>query len=148
MKIALTIFILIVVLLSCNKDKQASKRFMKPEEWKITSLQISDSTVTELPTWSVNNCEIYEEKCIANWNIQGKSSSFYWQFNDKAREFVIARVVLPEDCEDFYTVKAEQQTYKFSGSYKVIETSKSKKIVESYATLGFEGEKVVIEIEN
>ena len=147
MRLTIIIF-LIGLIVACNKDKRASKHFMNQGEWKVTSLQIGDSSVTELPTWSVKECAIYEDLCVGDWKLDGKFSSFYWQFNDKAKEFVLARVVAPEDCEDFYTVEAEQQTFLFSGSYKVKETSKDKKILESNNTIGYEGELVRIVIEN
>lgn len=147
MKLIVTILLLGIIVISCNKDKQASKRFIKSGEWEITKITIADSSVSNLPIWTIQECDIYEDLCVGDWKLDGNSSSFYWQFNDKSKEFVLSRVIAPEDCEDFYTVEAEQQTFKFSGSYKVIETSKSKKIFESTSTLGFEGEKVVIEIE-
>jgi hypothetical protein len=148
MKLIATILLLGIIVVSCNKDKRASKRLIKPGEWEVTKITIGDSSISNLPIWAIQECDIYEDLCEGDWKLDGNTSSFYWQFNDKAKEFVLSRVVAPEDCEDFYTVEVEQHTYKFSGRYKVLETSKSKKIFESTNTIGFEGELVRIEIEN
>jgi hypothetical protein len=55
-------------------------------------------------------------------------------------------MVAPEDCEDFYTEEVEQQTYKFSGDYEVMERKRKSMTFESSKTLGYEGEKVVIRL--
>lgn len=53
----------------------------------------------------------------------------------------------PEDCEDFYTEEVEQQIFKFSGDYEVVERKRKSMTFESNSTVGFEGEKVVIRVE-
>ena len=141
--------ILMAILLtaSCNKDKRASRRFMKPGTWQVTELSVNNVNADTLPTWTVHNCDIYENLCTASWNRNGVLSQFYWQFNDKAQEFKLSRVVPPSECENFYTEQVEQDTYHFSGEYQVIECKKKRKVFESTQTLGYPGEKVRIVIE-
>lgn len=132
---------------ACNKDKRASKRFMKPGTWQVLEVSVAGNNLDTLPTWSVNNCDIYEDLCTATWNRNGVASQIYWQFNDKAQTFKFSRVVPPNECENFYTELAEQQTYQYSGEYKVIETKKERKVFESSTTIGFPGQQVRIVIE-
>jgi hypothetical protein len=132
---------------SCNKDKRASRRFMKPGTWKVTELSVNNINADTLPTWTVNACDIYENLCVASWNRNGVSSQLYWQFNDKAQTFRISRVVPPEECENFYTEQVEQDTYHFTGEYKVEETTKTRKVFGSVQTVGNPGVYVRIVIE-
>jgi hypothetical protein len=146
-----TAFLLLAALAicttACNKDKRASKRFMKPGTWQVTELSVNGTMLDSLPTWLVNECDIYEDLCTATWRRNGVNSQIHWQFNDKAQSFKISRVVPPAECENFYTELVQQHTYEFSGEYKVIETKKSRKVFESNATIGHAGQKVRIVIE-
>jgi len=146
-KLALLFLATAFLFTACDKNKRASKRLMKPGNWEVVELSVEGQNVTPLPFWEINDCEIYETLCTAVWNLGEKDSQFYWQFNDKAERFTISRVVDPEDCEDFYTEEVEQQTFKFSGDYKVLESKRKSKTFESYSTLGYDGEKVVIRLE-
>ena len=132
---------------ACDKNKRASKRLMKPGTWKVVEFSVDGQNLSPLPTWQIDDCEIYDTVCSASWKLEGKESRFYWQFNDKAERFTISRIVAPEDCEDFYTEEVEQQTYNFSGDYKVLESKRKSKTFESFSTLGHPGEKVVIRLE-
>lgn len=139
--------VLFVTTIACDKDKRASKRFMKPGTWQVKEVSVAGNNLDTLPTWSVNNCDIYENLCTASWTRNGVSSQIHWQFNDKAQTFKISRVVPPEECENFYTELVEQQTYQYSGVYDVIESKKTRKVFESNATIGYAGQKVRIVIE-
>ena len=146
-KLALLLFATAFLFTACDKNKRASKKLMKPGTWEVVELSVDGQNMTPLPDWEINDCDIYETLCTATWYLEGKQSQFYWQFNDKAELFTISRMVAPEDCEDFYTEEVEQQTFKFSGDYKVLESKRKSKTFESYSTLGYDGEKVVIRLE-
>lgn len=146
-KIILTLVIAIIVV-ACDKDKRASKRFMRPGTWEVTKLTVDGNNVTTgAVEWHVSECDIYENLCTGGWDLEEKQSRFYWQFNEKASVFTLSRVVAPEDCEDFYTEEVEQMTYKFSGEYTVIESKRKSKIFESRKTIGHDGSTVRIEME-
>lgn len=148
MKIALSFLIAALFLVAaCNKDKRASKRFMKPGTWQVKEVSVAGNNLDTLPTWSVNSCDIYENLCTASWTRNGVSSQIHWQFNDKAQTFKISRVVPPDECGNFYTELVEQQTYQYSGVYDVRETSKFRKVFESTATIGYPGQLVRIVVE-
>ena len=148
MKKTILIPILAILLVACDKNNRASKRLMRPGNWVVTQLTVDGSNYSnEDILWSINDCDIEEELCTGQWYLQDKNSQFYWQFNEDAEIFTLSRIVAPEDCEDFYTEEVEQMTYKFSGEYNVIESKRKSKIFESQETIGFEGEKVRIELE-
>src|SRR5690554_5717994 len=145
-KLTLLLFATVFFLAACDKNKRASKRLMKAGTWEVVELSVDGQNISPLPVWEINDCDIYETLCTATWNLEGKQSQFYWQFNEKAELFTISRIVAPEDCEDFYTEEVEQQTFNFSGEYDVTENKRKSKTFESYNTIGFEGQKVVIRV--
>ena len=139
---------LAIILVACDKNNRASKRLMRPGSWEVTHLTVNGSNYTnEYIHWTINDCDIEEELCTGVWNLADKNSQFYWQFNENAERFTLSRVVAPEDCEDFYTEEVEQMTYLFSGDYEVIASKRKSKIFESQETIGFEGDRVRIELE-
>lgn len=146
-KISCYILLLFISLAACDKDKRASKRLMKAGVWNVTDISVDGTAINDLPLWKISDCDIYEEVCAAQWEFKGKQSAFFWQYNEKAETFTISRVVAPEDCEDFYTEEVEQQTYLYSGTYKVVECKRKLRVFESMETVGFSGQKVVIQIE-
>lgn len=144
-KVFLYSVVLAILFASCNKDKRASKRFMRADVWHVKTLTVDDEIQdAEKVKWLVSECDIYEELCAAVWSLEDKTSQFYWQFNEKAETFTISRVVAAEDCGDFYTEEVEQQTFLFSGVYNVIKSKRNEKVFESTETIGFKGKKVSI----
>jgi hypothetical protein len=57
--------------------------------------------------------------------------------------------VPPSECENFYTEQVEQDTYHFTGEYKVRETTKTRKVFESVETIGYPSVfvRIVVEVE-
>ncbi|WP_107039047.1 hypothetical protein [Brumimicrobium mesophilum] len=145
--IALLLLAAAFLFTACDKNKRASKKLMKAGNWEVVELSVDGQNISPLPSWEINDCDIYEELCTASWKLEDKQSQFYWQFNEKAKLFTISRIVAPEDCEDFYTEEVEQQTFKFSGDYEVVEDKRKTKTFESSKTLGYGGKKVAIRIE-
>lgn len=135
------------IFTACDKDKRASKRLMRPGTWKIVELSVDGAQLSPRPNWQIDNCEIYEEVCTATWDLAGDESRFNWQFNDDAERFTISRMVDTADCEDFHTAEVEQQTYRFSGDYKVLTSKRKLKKLESYSTYGYPNQKVMIRLE-
>jgi hypothetical protein len=138
-----------ISLAACDKNNRASKRLIKPGLWNVVELSVNGQEITPYPVWSISDCDIYEDTCTAIWydNSLDTESQIYWQFNDKAETFTISRVVDTADCEDFYTEEVEQQTFRFSGEYSVIERKRKEMHFESSNTLGYPNEEVVIRLE-
>lgn len=149
MKKSICLILFITLLLfSCDKDKRASKRFMNAGTWLVKSFTVDGETLPGTNSfWIISRCDIYETTCTGNWRLEDATSGFYWQFNEKAQVFTLARIVAPEDCEDFYTKPIEQLTYNLSGTYKVVETKRRRKVFESRETIGYEGKTIRLELE-
>ncbi len=147
----MTMITLLIGVVSCNKTKSTSKKFMKAGEWKVTELSVDGTNEDELPTWEVSDCEIYAESCMAEWkNDEGGHAEFVWQFRDKGDTFEISYQAEEEGHEHEHDHAAEEaaaQAYNFSGIYTVVDKSKKNMEFSSSATLGYNGSAVTIKIE-
>ncbi len=147
-----TLVFAVVFMTACNKTKTYSKRLMKAGEWKVTELSVNGTNEAELPSWDINDCDIYDEPCLGDWeNEEGGHSEFIWQFRDKGKTFEISRQAEEEEGHEHEHDHAEEeaaaQCYAFSGTYEVEEHKKDKMEFKSTSTLGHSGQTVVIKIE-
>ncbi len=134
--------IIILVLGSCTKDKRISQCFWKGETWQLSSVTVDDVTMLENTQWEINKCDIYDELCESVWiSENGDVSNFNWQFNEKAKEFKLARVskgdTICKSCNE-----SDYYSHNFSGTYQVIKAKKKEMIFESETTVGYAGQKV------
>ncbi len=154
MKNLISILMIVIVagaISSCNKTKKVSKRFMKSGEWKVTELSVDGVNEDELPTWEIEDCDIYKESCEGEWkNDEGGHSEFIWQFREKGETFEISRQAEEEaghsHTHDHAAEEAAAQCYNFSGVYEVISSKKDEMEFRSTATAGHNGKQVVIKI--
>lgn len=143
-------FILAIILIvgsSCTKDKRTSRCFWKGETWQLISVTIDDDAVLENAQWKINKCDIYDELCESIWESEnGDVSNFNWQFNERAKEFKLARVsvndTICKTCNE-----ADYYCYNYSGTYQVIKAKKKEMIFESDVTVGYAGKKVRLVLE-
>ena len=140
---------LVLLFTACNKDKRASKRFMRAGEWQVTCLHHQDIALLEgeLPVWHISDCDIYEELCEGQFLYNDQQSAFHWQFHEDAERFTLSRIGVEADTADFYTEEVELLTYQLSGTYEVVETSRKIKKLLSFKTHGFDAEKIEITLE-
>lgn len=139
---------LLMIFAACNKDRRISKRLIKPGEWKVTELSVGGVADSILPKWKINSCEdIFEEVCTGRWISPTDTAEFYWQFNDKANEFVISYAIDTAKCDSFYTDVSAFQSFNYSGTYEVTRHKRKEMEFESMSTLGYPGDKVVVRIE-
>jgi hypothetical protein len=149
-------FALLVALLAvaCNKSKNYSNKLIKAGEWQITELSVDGTNQDELPSWHIDDCDIYEASCSAEWeNEEGGHAEFIWQFRDEGSAFEISRQDGEEEEEghahesDHAEEEAIAQCYAFSGIYEVIEHKKKMMQFSSNSIEGYAGSTVVIKIE-
>lgn len=149
--IPLMTVLLLIGTISCNKTKSVSKKFLKAGEWKITELSVDGLNEEELPTWEIEDCDIYESSCFGEWkNEEGGHAEFVWQFREKAKTFELSYQAEEEEGHehDHAAEEAAEQAYNFSGVYEVLESSKKEMEFISTTTLGFDGQEVKIKLEN
>lgn len=135
---------------ACNKTKVNSKRLMKAGEWKVTELSVDGTNEAELPSWEIEDCDIYAQSCMAEWmNDEGGHAEFVWQFREKGKTFEISYQA-DEDhahAHDHAAEEAAAQAYAFSGVYEVVESKSKEMQFQTTAALGHDGKAVVIKIE-
>ena len=62
---------------ACNKTRTNSNRLIKGGEWTVTELSVDGTSEAELPSWEIEDCEIYDESCHAEWaNEEGGHAEF------------------------------------------------------------------------
>ena len=52
---------------ACNKTRTNSNRLIKGGEWTVTELSVDGTSEDELPTWEIDECDIYDESCTGEW---------------------------------------------------------------------------------
>lgn len=139
----------ILIMSACNKTKINANRLIKAGEWTVTELSVDGTNEDELPKWSIEDCDIYDESCLGEWeNEEGGHADFIWQFRDKGKTFEISRQENEEGHSHGHAgEEAAAQCYAFSGIYEVIERKKDMMQFQTMAALGHAGESVVIKIE-
>ena len=142
--------ILLIGFTACNKTKINSKRLMKAGDWKITELSVDGSNEAELPSWEIEDCDLYNESCFGEWkNEEGGHAEFVWQFREEGETFEISYQAEEEDGHehDHAAEEVAAQAFAFSGVYEVIERKKKKMEFKTISALGHTGKTVVIKIE-
>ena len=122
---------------------------MKGGDWTVTELSVDGTNEAELPSWEVEDCDIYDETCEAHWvNDEGGEAIFAWQFRDDGDTFELSRQA--EEGHNHAHNHAEEeaisQCYNFSGIYSVSNLEKTTMTFKSSATVGYMGQEVVISI--
>ena len=133
---------------SCNKTKVNSKRLIKAGEWKVTELSVDGSNEAELPSWEIEDCDIYEQSCMGEWmNDEGGHAEFVWQFREKGKTFEISYQADEDHAHDHAAQEAAAQAYAFSGVYEVVGRKTKEMQFHTTSALGHAGKAVVIKIE-
>lgn len=137
----------ILILISCNKDKNAAGK-INNGTWKIIELTVDgNQIVNNLPKLRIYSAEIYKKVSQGAWVINSSDTcKFYWQFSEKAKYFTISRIE-NLNCSTLEGVQeVDKQVYDYSGKYNVIQNKKNQSVFESYETIGFPGKKVRLAI--
>jgi len=140
-KVIYSVF-LIAMFCSCDKNENNAIRLMNGQ-WNMAELTVNEiQLVDELPKIRTYGGEIYDQLLQGAWVIHySDSSKFFWQFSDKGKTFKLSRI--SDDLPNQTTTSlVDQQTYEYSGSYKVLRRAKDEFVFESSETIGFSGQKV------
>lgn len=154
----------LIVITACNKTEINSDRLIEGGTWKVTELSVDGVNEDELPTWEIEECDIYAESCHAEWeNDEGGHTEFIWQFRDKGKTFEISHQLGEDEDEEHdhdhghdhehdhnsghAELEVKAQAYAFSGVYDVVERKKDMMQFQSTAAIGHTGKSVIIKIE-
>lgn len=139
MKKSLVTFIILFLIIGCNKDKKLSNR-LSGEAWEVSALAIGDNSINELPELNFNDCSIYKESCSAKWNLNDSSADFIWQFREKGSILEISNQSTLTNSKN----NAVTQCMSLSGVYEVVESDKKRMQIISENTIGYTGKIVSI----
>jgi hypothetical protein len=140
------IFILLIAF-SCNKDKRYSKQLMRGETWRVSQLEINGASQEVVRKLVFSTCDIYEEYCQALWIASNNdTTTFYWQINEKGKEFRLMRYNDADSCCTSSNT-ADYYCFQLSGNYSLVESKRKIKIIESTTTVGYSGSTVRMVLE-
>lgn len=144
----------LLTLYSCDKIKNRSKKLQKQPlsesvYWSVKSLKIDGQESTFKGEWLVSQGDIYDTIQTLDWtgNSPYGSSTFEWQFQDKAKKFQFNHRLYCDECDGTDLDSMDYLASALTGSYEVDKQSKKCMIFSSTKTTGFSGKEVVIEIE-
>lgn len=150
-KIIPALAVCLILFTACNKTKKTSNWLMNAGTWTVTELSVDGVSEDELPTWIINDCDIYDANCEGHWtNEEGGESDFIWQFRDKGETFEVSyqdEHAGHSHENDHATEEAIAQCHNFSGIYSVTTSEKEKMTFTSTVTEGFMGQTATITIE-
>lgn len=145
--------LVIVAIAACNKTKKFSKR-LAGETWTVTELTVDGTSAEELPKLIFSDCDIYEkEPCVGELeNHEGGHANFIWQIRDKGKVFELSNQSSLDDAhshggDEHATEEAVLLSQNLSGIYTITKSKRKSMEMESTATLGFEGKKVILKLE-
>ena len=146
----LTLIVFSSIFFSCDKDKKTSKRFFSVGQWTITEFQIDQDWIHPHRKVKIDSCSIYEEQCSGNWSYRlgttTYSANFNWQFNEKAKKFVLQGPGHCGTCTEETDLAANELNL-ISGTYHVTTNTKTQIHVESTTTWGYPGKRVFLKFE-
>lgn len=145
----LTVLFTLLLLFSCNKENNYSKRLMKGEVWTVAEIKVDG--VALIPNglsthgkWTIiQDVSIYDTIPTLQWDHLGQEVVFKWQFQEKGKSFRL--ILSEEDCDGSFPT-LEMEGYYLSGTYTVERKSKKEMVFTSFTTEGYTGERVEIRI--
>jgi len=142
-RISLLMISILWITAACNKTKQHSK-WLTGETWKVNEVSIDGQPFNLLPTLSFEDCNIYDEICFGNLQVEGDGiARFAWQVRDKGNEFELSdqTETVNESNEEAVSFSSS-----FSAIYKVNSATKKEMELESNNCLRYPGKKVIIKL--
>lgn len=144
----------VFALSSCDKIKNRSKKLQnqplsESAYWTVKSLVIDGELSTFKGEWLVSQGDIYDTIQTLQWtgNSPYGSSSFEWQFQDKAKVFQFNHRLYCAECDGTNLDSMDYLASALTGTYTVEKQSKKRMIFRSTGTVGFGGKVVELELE-
>lgn len=148
--------VLVLFIISCNKDLRYSKKLSKGERWEVISVSI-DGNKSELNGfWYVeSDVNIYEKVPTISWTQtlyqngipDTLDAVFQWQFNKKGKTFFLNYQQQCAECDGADLDTLDYLTNFLTGEYRVLQHKRKKMTFESENINGFNGKTVRISIE-
>jgi hypothetical protein len=144
----ITLILIILIALACNKEKRYSKRLIKGDTWSVANISINGSVLnTNTYTWFVEGDDIYEHVPIIKWYANdGNETYFEWQFQDKGKSWVLNFYLDSSKCEGSSIKDIDYLANSISGKYEVVKHKRKEMHFKSSETRNYAGQEVEIKI--
>ena len=141
------ILLALISFSACNKDKRLSNS-LDNGVYRMENLKIDGQSENSYISLEFSGCKIYTELCNGIWKDDNDGQAeFYWQINEKGKEFILSNITSIEAIPPNYPqYLAVQECYNYSGTYSIIDKEKNNgKLIlylQSTTTKGFNGKVV------
>jgi len=154
MKSSLSILLAVSLfaLCACNKTKKYAKR-LAGETWRITSVSLGQvaQDANKSATLVFEDCDIYVDTCIGQWQLDSGIADFVWQVNDNGKTFILSCLTSYEEIqgteEGGKNYDALRQCQYLSGYYSIDKMKRKHMEISSNSTAGYPGVKVELTLE-
>jgi len=149
MKIKYVIGCLILLLfVSCNKEKHFSNKLMKGEIWQVKDITVDGASISPYGNWLVtSDVNIYDSVPEVSWEGNDEDAVFEWQFQNKGKNFRLQYVQLCEEINGADLDSLDYWAYYLTGNYTVEKHGRNQMVFLSDSTLKYTGQTVEIAIE-
>lgn len=148
MKHIVYIFILTALLMSCNKEKRYSNKFVKGEHWNVKDITLVGNSLNANGTWLITqNINIYDTIPQILWVNDTSDAVFNWQFLNKGKNIQLNYVQQCLECNGEDLSELDYLAYDLTGYYEVERHGRKKMEFISDETLKYPNQKVHILIE-
>ncbi|MGV3630448.1 MAG: hypothetical protein ACO1O6_04555 [Bacteroidota bacterium] len=148
MKVTLSFFFLLLLVVGCNKERRYSKKLIKGESWKVENITVDGTALSGASgTWTVSGDDIYKTVSQVSWQKDAtNTTAFEWQFQDKGQAWVLNYLQDCDECEGPMLDELDYTAHLLSGSYEVVKHKNKEMIFKSSETTGYSGQLVEIKI--
>ncbi len=125
---------------------------MKGEKWEVTSVKVDNNSITEIDnsitTWEIQqDVDIYKTVPQLIWKKGTINSSILeWQYQDKAKTFVLNYIQQCEECDGSQIDELDSLSNLLSGTYDLEKRKRKNMIFKSSNIVGYPNQEVTIEI--
>jgi hypothetical protein len=144
---ALYAFIVVILIVSCNKEKPFSRKLMKGAIWTVESIVIDGIENDIKGSWVVTqDVNIYDSVPQINWRKGSYDAFFQWQFQEKGKKFVINYQQQCAECNGSDLDTLDYLTFNLTGSYDVVKHKRKEMIFTSSSLEAYPGKEVEIQL--
>lgn len=140
-------FIVVILIVSCNKEKPFSRKLMNGETWVLEALIIDGVESDYHGVWNVTqDVNIYDSVPQVTWNTGINDAVFQWQFQEKGKKFYINYQQQCAECNGSDLDTLDYLTFNLTGSYDVVKHKRKEMIFTSSSLAAYPGKEVEIQL--
>jgi len=146
--IILVLAILMVTVMSCNKEKRYSTKLMKGQKWEVKDINVAGNSLNTFGVWNITqDISIYDTIPQVLWISDTTNAIFNWQFQNKGKVFQLNYVQQCSECNGDELSTLDYTAYDITGTYDVEHHGRNKMEFISKQTIAYPNQDVHIFIE-